>query len=63
MTRDPDLRDQLHDPDFFHEPVRPSTPVVDALTDIAALIGSTIFTVWGIAGWLFVVWLARGLFS
>ncbi len=63
MKRDPSIRAQLRDPDFFHEPVVPRRPIVDALTEVAAFIGSTIFTLWGILGWVFVIWLLAGMFS
>lgn len=63
MRRDQDIRAQLHDPDFFLGPAPPPTPVVDFFTDVAALLGATFLTLWGIAGWVFVVWLLAGVFG
>ena len=63
MRRTTHSRAQLHDPDFFHEPERPPTPIVDFVTDVAALMGATCLTAWGLAGWVFVAWLVAGIFS
>jgi len=58
MSRSDVLRHTLHDPDRYLGPADQEPGLLyQAVSGLAALVGSVVLTAAGIGGWLFVAWL------